>query len=228
MSSSFETEVGHRLDYWSTVTAPFHHELPARTHCAVVSVLHHRFSGSEDFRIGNWSEGVFKTAPVVADGDMTLQEIQSAFESVEFSAKLNRETSCTIASWIGSEKPAGVMGKSLDSLDAIFQIDESNEKLIIHFRNDKYDRLTVEIWLSVYQSLAQRFAAQQLDQSIGQFNLLTRQLRETVLRFGLGHQLPLDYSDAPSNEFTFHRQFEKQVARTPDRIAVWALSLIHI
>ena len=226
MSSSFETEVGHRLDYWSTVTAPFHHELPARTHCAVVSVLHHRFSGSEDFRIGNWSEGVFKTAPVVADGDMTLQEIQSAFESVEFSADLNRETSCTIASWIGSEKPAGVMGKSLDSLDAIFQIDESNEKLIIHFRNDKYDRLTVEIWLSVYQSLAQRFAVQQLDQAIGQFNLLTRQLRETVLRFGLGHQLPLDYSDAPSNEFTFHRQFEKQVARTPDRIAVWAKEAI--
>jgi len=46
------------------------------------------------------------------------------------------------------------------SLDTVFQIDESNEKLIIHFRKDKHGRSTVEIWLSVYESLARRFAGQ--------------------------------------------------------------------
>ena len=224
MTYSLETKVvAERDDSWSSVTAPFYHELQVRIQCAVVSVLHHRFSGSEDFRIGNWADGAFETAPVVIDGDMSLQQIQSAFETVEFSnTDIDNDASCTIALWIGSEELVEVMGKS-SGLDAVFQIDDSNEKLDIHFRTDKHDRQTIEIWLSVCQSLAQQFADQQkLDQPISQLDLLTPQLRETVLQFGIGRQLPSAYSDAPSKEFTFHRQFEKQVTRTPDRIAVWA------
>ena len=228
MTHSLETEPrSGRNDLaaqWSTVAAPFHHELQARLHCAVVSVLHYRFSGSEDFRIGNWSDGAFETAPVVIDGDVTLQQTQTTFESVEFFAPDGDSgASCTIALWPGSGELAEVIGNCSASLDAVIQIDEANKKLIIHFRNDKHDRSTVEIWLSVYQSLAQQFADQQkLDQPIGQLDLLTPQLRETVLQFGIGHQLPSAYSDGPSNKFTFHRQFEKQVACTPNRTAVWA------
>jgi len=225
LTYSPETQVrGHYASHWTTVAAPFHHKLQARLHCALVSVLHYRFSGCEDFRIGDWANGDFETAPVVIDGDVTLQQIQSAFESVEFSATgVCDEASCTSALWVSNEKPAETMGKHLLSLDTVFQIDESNEKLIIHFRKDKHGRSTVEIWLSVYESLARRFAGQRnLDTPIGQLDLLTPQLRETVLQFGIGHQLPSAYSDGPSNEFTFHRQFEKQVARTPNRTAVWA------
>ena len=225
MSYSSITEVrADRVDNWNTVAVPSHHKLQARTQCAVVSVLHYRFSGSEDFRIGNWSNGTLETVPAVIDGDMTLQQIQSAFESAAFSSRgVDSNVNCAIALYIGSEELAEVMGKSLAGLDAVFQIDESNENLIINYRSDKYDRRTIEIWLSVYLSLAQRFADQQrLDQPIGKLGLLTPQLRETVLKFGIGRQLPSAYSDTPLNEFTFHRQFEKQVACTPDRIAVWA------
>ena len=72
---------------------------------------------------------------------MSLQQIQSAFETVEFSnTDIDNDASCTIALWIGSEELAEVMGKS-SGLDAVFQIDESNEKLNIHFRTDKHDCL---------------------------------------------------------------------------------------
>ena len=45
-----------------------------------------------------------------------------------------------------------------------------------------------------------------------------------VLQFGCGpqHQRPEFYSLKASQEFTFHRRFERQVQRTPNRIAVWS------
>lgn len=55
-------------------------------------------------------------------------------------------------------------------------------------------------------------------------NLLDASTRTTVLQFGCGekHQRPEFYSIQPSEEFTFHRQFEQQVQRAADRIAVRA------
>ena len=231
MTHSFETGIRDNrvgpAGQWTSVAAPFHCQLLDRTHGAVVSVAHFRFTGAEDFRIANWTDGAFETAPAVIDGDVTLQQVQSAFESVAFSkTDIGNEASCTTGLWIGSGEPVERMGKRFANLDVVFQVDQANGKLVAHFRSDKHDRRTIEIWLSVYQLIAQRFADQQkLEQPVGEIELLTDQTRETVLQFGIGRQLPSAYSDAPSAEFTFHRQFEKQVARTPKRIAVWAKEL---
>ena len=231
MTHSFETGIRDNrvgpAGQWTSVAAPFHCQLLDRTHGAVVSVAHFRFTGAEDFRIANWTDGAFETAPAVIDGDVTLQQVQSAFESVAFSkTDMGNEASCTTGLWIGSGEPVERMGKRFANLDVLFQVDQANGKLVAHFRSDKHDRRTIEIWLSVYQLIAQRFADQQkLEQPVGEIELLTDQTRETVLQFGIGRQLPSAYSDAPSAEFTFHRQFEKQVARTPKRIAVWAKEL---
>ena len=202
-------------------------DVQTRTHYAIASILNHRFTGSEVFGVEAWIDNTIETASVTIDSVMTLGQIQSKFESLKFSTNVNRLSDCVVALWVGEGKLSDLSDNRLAHVEIVFQVDQHNENnnqlIKVHFRTDKHDQRTAKNWLNVYQSLAARFSNQeQLEQLIGQLDLTNRQIRETVINFGTRHTLTSAFSNQPSEEFTFHRQFEKQVAATPDRIAVWA------
>ena len=211
------------LRQWQSVSVEFAASLQTQLHCAIVSILNHRFSGSEVFTIGMLADATFDTATVVVDAAMTLRQVQDRFESLDFSQVVDAQAECPVAVWFGHGDVFELESHNLGYLETVFQVDEKSQKIAVHFRSDQSDRRTAENWLYVYRALAERFATEaQLDQTVGEIDLTNEQIRKTVLEFGTQRTLASSYSETPSKEFTFHRQFEKQVERTPERIAVWA------
>jgi len=191
-----------------------------------VSILNFRFAGCEVFRLGKLAGDAIETARVVIDGASTLGQVQDRCETLEFSENTDDGDDFAVAVWHGQGEFSKILEGRREHLDTVFQVDDQTHQLTIHFRSDKHDRRTVENWLSVYLSLAERFKSEdQLDQPVEGIDLANDEIRKTVLDFGTRHALTSAYSETPSKQFTFHRQFEKQVDRTPDRIAVWAKEL---
>jgi amino acid adenylation domain-containing protein len=174
------------------------------------------------FRIGNFLNGEFETTQVVIDGTSTLSQVKDAFDSAEFSTNAEALADCVVAIHHG-QNHFRHFGNGIEQLELVFQIDEESKQITIHIRRDKHDHRNIRNWLSIYQSLGSRFAEKrQLDQFVSEIDLTTEQVRKTVLQFGNRHNLDSTFNEFPSKEYTFHKQFEKQVDLSPHRIAVWA------
>ena len=223
-----------QLCAWNVVSAELDSTLDTQSHLAIASVLQARFFDSEVFRIGAWNGSAWQTFQLVVDQSMSFEQVRQSLDASECLIDSDPGAACGLALWVSgrvSEKISdGVSNCELpeqlrcqSNLDTVFQIDRQSQQLRVHFRNAVHDHQAAENWLAAYQTLHQQVAAkQQLDQPIGKLTLISQDLQKKVLEFGCSARLPSAYSDQPSEEFTFHRQFEKQVEITPDRIAVWA------
>ena len=196
---------------------------------AALAVVHLRFSSSQCFQFGRLHGSEFSICNLTVEPDCTIKDLTGLIDGLSFEVATSVAEECGVIFGESSSAPDDFLQKHSDDIEVFYQFDRAAQNVVIHFRSGLFDVRTVELWAGAFQRVLGQLIQSESDTSIGEMavgklEIVDDSVRQQVVANGHKQTPGTDefYSNTPSTNFTFHKRFEQQVERAPDRVAVWA------
>jgi len=197
----------------------------------LLAISRAKFLNEEVILIGRFdtdADGTLLIAELIVDKQRTVEVTSAEISKVQWAPAKNRHLENGIAVIFGRGAVPELSSQAAMGLEAIYQFDLDQQIVTVHYRQDHQDssaKQTAETWADSLAYLLENFEAERDEKkTVGEIGIANEATQAKVIEFGCSeqHQQPSFYSLEPSTDFTFHRHFEKQVKKTPNRTAVWA------
>ncbi len=204
-------------------------ETPPNILVAALALVHLRFSSSSSFQFGRIEGSKFSTCLMTIETSDSVEKLIDTAAGLSYDVTASVPEHCGIIFSFNQEGLDPFLASNADSFEAVYHFNLTARSLTIHYRADLFDVRSVELWADALGRSVERLLKSKTDPSIGDQPIGSLAIIDPVLSdrmISIGHLSEPEatnfYSNSSSTDFTFHRQFEQQVLRSPDRIAVWA------
>ena len=194
-----------------------------------LSALHVRFSSNTSFTFGKLQGDQFSTCSLTIEPSCSVRALNALVEKHRFEDSADVPEHCGVVFSESDSTPETFLQRHLSEIEVFYRFDRKLQNVFIHYRKDLFDARTAELWASAFQRIVTQMVQSQsnsdlLEVAIGKLEIVDESVSQQMVANGYADAPHTSkfYSNEATTEFTFHRQFEMQVQRAPDRVAVWA------